>query len=113
MGGIAQNRVPGRAHLVQAAHRFLARRLSGGGAVFHDLGNLNFTFLVNQADYDLPRQLGVIVELCRALGIPAECSGLAMSMAEQPVASIRSWRMPRSMQVLITSAEAGTTTRRV
>ena len=54
---------------------FLARRLSGGGAVFHDLGNLNFTFLVNKDDYDLPRQLGVIVEACRLMGIPAECSG--------------------------------------
>lgn len=54
---------------------FLARRLSGGGAVFHDLGNLNFTFLVCKEDYDLSRQLGVIVEACRLLGIPAECSG--------------------------------------
>ena len=64
-----------RVTALEADGGFLARRLSGGGAVFHDLGNLNFTFLVNQADYDLPRQLGVIVELCRALGIPAECSG--------------------------------------
>lgn len=60
---------------LEADGGFLARRLSGGGAVFHDLGNLNFTFLVNKADYDLSRQLGVIVEACRLLGIPAECSG--------------------------------------
>lgn len=64
-----------RTAALEADGGFLARRLSGGGAVFHDLGNLNFTFLVNQADYDLPRQLGVIVEACRQLGIPAECSG--------------------------------------
>lgn len=54
---------------------FLARRLSGGGAVYHDLGNLNFTFLVRKEDYDLPRQLSVIARACQSLGIPAEISG--------------------------------------
>ena len=60
---------------LEADGGFLARRLSGGGAVFHDLGNLNFTFLVNKADYSVEKQLSVIVEACRSLGIPAERSG--------------------------------------
>lgn len=54
---------------------FLTRRLSGGGAVYHDLGNLNFTFCVREKDYDLRKQQSVIVEACRLLGIPAEISG--------------------------------------
>ena len=53
----------------------MARRLSGGGAVFHDLGNLNFTFCVRRQDYNVPRQLSVIVEAVKRLGINAEISG--------------------------------------
>lgn len=60
----------------------LARRLSGGGAVYHDLGNLNFTFLVPTAEYDLDRQLGVIMEGCRMLGIKTERSGRNDLLAE-------------------------------
>jgi lipoate-protein ligase A len=54
---------------------YLARRLSGGGAVFHDLGNLNFTFLINKKDYDVDRQLEVILLALNNLGIKAEKSG--------------------------------------
>lgn len=53
----------------------LARRLSGGGAVFHDTGNLNFTFLMAQEDYDLDRQLQVIQTACSLAGIETERSG--------------------------------------
>ncbi len=53
----------------------LARRLSGGGAVYHDLGNLNFTFLMHEEDYDLDRQLTVIERACALLGIGTERSG--------------------------------------
>lgn len=53
----------------------LARRLSGGGAVYHDLGNLNFTFSMPSPEYDLKKQQRVIVEACRLLGVEAEISG--------------------------------------
>ena len=56
-------------------HVKLARRLSGGGAVFHDLGNLNFTFLVSEENYDLDRQLSVIEAMCHTFKISAERSG--------------------------------------
>ena len=64
-----------RVSVLESEGGHLARRLSGGGAVFHDLGNLNFTFLVHSADYDLTKQQRVLLEACRSLGIPAELSG--------------------------------------
>lgn len=64
-----------RTELLESEGGHLTRRLSGGGAVFHDLGNLNFTFLVNSEDYDLDKQLGVILTALEGLGIHAERSG--------------------------------------
>ncbi len=53
----------------------LARRLSGGGAVYHDIGNLNFTFLVPTAQYDLSRQTEVILRAVQRVGIKGERTG--------------------------------------
>lgn len=53
----------------------LARRLSGGGAVYHDLGNLNFTFLCEEDDYDIEKQLSVVQLACKKAGIQTERSG--------------------------------------
>ena len=53
----------------------LARRLSGGGTVYHDLGNLNFSFAARKADYDTEKQGEVIRRAVEQLGIAAEKTG--------------------------------------
>lgn len=53
----------------------LVRRISGGGAVFHDVNNLNFSFIAGEDIYDVERQLNVILKAVRELGIPASFSG--------------------------------------
>ncbi len=71
-----------RAELLEQEGGKLARRLSGGGAVFHDVGNLNFTFLCRVADYDQTQHHNVIREACHSLGIQVTVSGRNDLLAE-------------------------------
>ena len=71
-----------RTELLNQEGGHLARRLSGGGAVFHDMGNLNFTFLVCDEDYNVDKQLSVIIQACAQLGITVEKSGRNDLLAE-------------------------------
>lgn len=51
------------------------RRFSGGGAVYHDPGNLNFSFIAAEPLYNVARQMSVVCAALNALGIRAEVSG--------------------------------------
>lgn len=53
----------------------LARRQSGGGAVFHDLGNTNFTFMAGKPGYDKSVSTAIILHALASLGINASASG--------------------------------------
>jgi lipoate-protein ligase A len=64
-----------RVDALEADGGFTARRLSGGGAVFHDMGNLNFTFLSPKDGYDVEKQCAVILRAVRKAGISAQKTG--------------------------------------
>ncbi len=53
----------------------LMRRRTGGGAVYHDLGNLNFTYVAPAERYDAARQFSVIQQALAQFGLTAERSG--------------------------------------
>lgn len=53
----------------------LARRTSGGGAVFHDLGNTNFTFLSPKESYKRENNIQIIFNALKKFGIQGEASG--------------------------------------
>ncbi len=55
----------------------VVRRLSGGGAVFHDLGNVNYTFITayDGSGIDFARFTAPILNVLRRLGVPAELGG--------------------------------------
>jgi lipoate-protein ligase A len=55
----------------------VVRRLSGGGAVYHDLGNLNYTIVgrSENLERDYPEYAGIMMKALQSLGVPATLSG--------------------------------------
>ena len=56
----------------------ISRRISGGGAVYHDMGNINYTFITSSdkaTALDYAYFTRPIIEALAALGVKAELSG--------------------------------------
>lgn len=50
----------------------IVRRISGGGTVYHDLGNLNYTYILRrEGPLDYGRCLGPVITALNAIGVPA------------------------------------------
>lgn len=63
---------------VEAHGIHVVRRSTGGGAVYHDMGNLNYSFITDTGDAErltMKRFTRPVVEALRGLGLPAEASG--------------------------------------
>ncbi len=63
---------------VEAHGIHVVRRLSGGGAVYHDLGNLNFSFITQNARenvHNFRKFTEPVIRVLQEMGVPAELSG--------------------------------------
>lgn len=60
---------------MEADNVLLARRKTGGGAVYQDYGNSIFTFIAKKENHDICKNFKIITQSLKKFGVEATCSG--------------------------------------
>lgn len=81
----------------------LVRRMTGGGAVYHDLGNLNVSFFFRCEDFErqIHSRIGWIVDFLQSMGVAAVLSGRNDVCVKSPQGDMRKisgWAMMQREQ---------------
>lgn len=82
---IGRNQNPWRECKLEEMNRInahLVRRLSGGGAVYHDVGNLNFTFITDFSEERVQQNIQLIIDALALNGVSSVFSGKNDILAE-------------------------------
>ncbi len=78
---------------------FPLRHLSEGGAIYEDLGSLNFTFLTKTINYNVEKQFQVLIEACRLLGLSVQKKGEdTLTIENQPFSISHFYRSPDGLR---------------
>ena len=60
----------------------ISRRITGGGAVYHDMGNLNFSFIFPNSNWDKAKDFQIILDALSGFNIKGEVTGRNDMVAE-------------------------------
>ena len=85
--------------LLEQEGGYVMRRRTGGGAVYHDLGNINFSFIAPYDRYDQQRQFSVIQRAVEDYGLHTELSGRNDILVECPTQTCGSHSSPKLGEV--------------
>lgn len=105
---------------VRDKHIKVVRRYSGGGAVYHDLGNINVTFIERNNNLDFDKYTNLTLDILSRMGVNAQAdkrrglnidglkiSGSAQSIHKNRVMYHATLLYSSNLEYLITSLESG------